>query len=254
MTTRSNSNSDIMAVLLKDARVGTFTGLVTTKVGAVRGGVTYGNDQVHTVVFTGFRYNRLVQRSLDALQGMTNTDILAKASAKGKTLDAPSVAAARDELVASFKATLAETNTSTTDHVYEPLTWDGEPVRGGRVYKCVIGKVNPETGKPYECHCRDCTGDPKAPKSGTIYIQGLRVWNEVLVPAPNGPIPAPKSSPKTVAKDFIRSCLPISKYVSYRLEPGTDFLLRVGGTAAVEATKKGFLVTEDLMQAIDRAA
>ena len=81
-------------------------------------------------------------------------------------------------------------------------------------------------------------------------MQGLRIWSEVVDPAPNGKAPAPNSRPKTVAKNILRGRLPVSKYVSYRLEPGTDFVLRAGGTVAVEATKKGMTVDPVVADAV----
>jgi len=75
-----------------------------------------------------------------------------------------------------------------------------------------------------------------------------------LTPAVNGPIPAPKSAAKTVAKNLLRSKLPICKYVSYRLEPGQDWLLRAGGTAEVKATQEGFLVTDEIVNVIQKVA
>lgn len=249
----TNANSPLVAALLADARVGTFTGIVTTKKGTVKGGVHYDNDTVHTVIFTGFRYDRLVVRSLDAMDAIDPNDVVAKAAKRGHTITTDDVAVARAELRESFTKSSTGDNTSTTDHVYEPLVVNGEVVRGGRVYKCVKGTMD-ENGEPRVCRCRNCTGDPKAPLPGTIYVQGLRVWSEVLVPAPNGKAPAPKSAPKTIAKDTIRSMLPVSRYVSYALEPGTDFILRAGGTAAIEATKGGFVVTDDIMEAIGKAA
>ena len=254
----TNANSNVLSALLADARVGTFTGIVTTKQGKEVGKgadrKTYGDDTVHTVIFTGFRYDNLVKRSLDALNAMSEQEILDAATAKGLAVTADDVAAARAELLGSFQKSFAGENESTTDHVYDPLVVDGETVRGGRVYVCHKDKINPTTGECYACGCRDCTGDEKAPKHGTIYIQGLRVFNKVLTPAVNGPIPEPKSAPKTVAKNFMRGMLPVSKYVSYRLEPGQDFLLRVGGTAAVEAVNGGFVANDDVIELLNKAA
>ncbi len=155
--------------------------------------------------------------------------------------------AARDDLRASYDRTLDPTqaSTSTTAHVYEPMVVDGKPVRGARVYICT-GQAN--------CRCRNCTGDPKAPLPGTISLQALSIWTKVLTPAPNGPKPASKSGAKIVAKGLIRRTLPVRRYVSYRLEPGTDFMLKVGGTARTEATTAGFVGTPELMAAIDKVA
>jgi len=233
MTT--NSNSEMLAANLAAAKPGaTFTGLIITKEGEVRGRgadkKVYGNDTVHVTVITGFSYTSLVQRSLEQMADVSDTDIRAYAAKKGVILMAEDIATARAELKASFEASLKGENVSTTDEVYEPLVQDGETVKSARVYKC--------TGEP-TCKCRTCTGNEKQPVTGTIYLQGIKVYETVLKAAPNGPVPAPKSAPKTVAKNAIRNRLPISKYVSYRLEPGADFILRVGGTAVAAASAAG---------------
>jgi len=108
-------------------------------------------------------------------------------------------------------------------------------VRGSRVYKCVAGTDR-------KCHCRDCTGDAKAPLDGTVYLQGLRIRSKVVTAATNGPVPKPNSKPKTLAKNALRGLLPVSRYVSYALEPGQDFILKVGGTARLSADGQGYEV------------
>ena len=253
----TNANSKILAVLLADAKVGTFTGLITTKKGDTRGRGAdkklYGNDQVHVVILTGFRYENLIQKSLDGLEGVTVDSVIEACAKRGQTVTAEDVILAKTELQESFTKTLEGTSTSTTDHVYDTLTVDGEKVRGSRVYKCVAGTPN-EDGVPYVCKCRGCTGEEKAPLDGTIYLQGLQIFSQILTPAPNGPIPASNSAPKTVAKDEIRSQLPISRYVSYSLEKGTDFILNAGGTAAVKATQDGFIVTDEIVDILKKVA
>jgi len=260
MTVKTNANSALIATLLADARVGTFTGLVTTKAGIERGPkgnkVRYGNDEVHVCVFTGFKYLGLVQRSLDMLTTLTDATILAAAqdkgikawSGRGKNavqvdLTLADIALARAEMVDSFNKTLDpnEASDSTTADVFEPLTVGGETVRGCRVYK---GQTD----------AAKAAGVKAPAKVGTVYLQGLLVSSRVITPAANGPKPASKSAAKTVAKSLLRRHLPISKYVSYRLEPGSDFLLRAGGTAVVEAEKAGLHFTEAVRDAIRRSA
>jgi len=254
----TNANSPLLSALLADARVGTFTGLVTTKRGVERGPkgnkVRYGDDTVHVCVFTGFKYLSLVQRSLDTLATLMDADLLAAAQAKGVKawlgrgknavqveLTAQDFADARAELVESYNKTLSGTNESTTDDVFEPLVRDGKTVRGCRVY---TGQT-PESAK---------AGRKPAAKVGTIYLQGLQVSSRVITEAPNGPKPASKSGAKTVAKRLLTRNLPVSKYVSYRLQPGDDFILRSGGTAQLAAEKDGLVFTEQVRDAIARAS
>jgi len=266
MSNRTNANSPLLGMLLNNSRKGTFSGLITQKVGKTVGPkgskVTYGDDVIHTVMITGFSYERLVERSLKALEAMTTADLTAIAlkrnlqgyvgKGKNKVLSPVTVSdigEAMMELKTSFHRTLDDTleSESTTAHVYEPLVMDGEVVVGARVYRCVA-----DTGR--KCNCRACTDDAKAPLDGTIYLQGLKIWSKVLTPAPNGKAPAVKSAPKTVAKNMIKGLLPVSKYVSYRLEPLTDFLLRAGGTAEIEATEQGFLVTDEIVNVVSKVA
>lgn len=246
MTTNAAETS--LATFLADARVGTFTGLITRKAGVERGSkdakVRYGDDEVHVCIFTGFNYTALVQRSLDALDGIDLGALMSSAQAKGlkgwvgrgknaveTDLTAQDFEDAAEELRDSFQATLDGTNESTTDAVFEPLVVDGETVRGCRVYK---GQTDAAIER----------GDKAPATPGTVYLQGLQVSSRVVTPAPNGPVPASQSAPKTIAKDMIRRTLPISRYVSYKLEPGGDYILRAGGAAIAQAEKSGVITTE----------
>jgi len=240
-----------LAQSLAAARKGTFTGLIIRKVGATRGRgaakVRYGDDLVHVVFYTGFRYENLVRRSLEQLQATDPAAIVADFAARGITdghghaITLAQVCTAVADLDRSFNDTLNGTNESTTEHVYEPLVVDGETVRGARVYKCVA-----HDGR--KCHCRDCSGDSKAPVDGQINILGLRIGQKVIEAAPNGPIPPSKSRGDVVAKRVIRSRLPIGRLVSYRLAPGADYILRAGGAAALAADKDGVTVDPNKVQ------
>ncbi len=220
---RTNANSAPLSEALAHTKRGTFAGLIITKKGLSKGGKTYGNDRVHVTVISGFSYMTLVQKSLSKLDTIT----VEKVQAKSPDLSDFSIASAIQELRESFEATLNGTSESTTDHVYEPLVLDGVEIRGSRVYRCAAGKVA-------KCHCRGCTGNPKAPIDGTIYLQGLLINSTIMETAPNGPPPTPNSSEKTLAKNAIRRMLPIGHYVSYCLEPGQDWILRVGGNAKIK--------------------
>ena len=269
-----NTNASNIALVstLADARVGTFSGLVIRKKGVERGPkgnkVTYGDDLVHVTLVTGFRYGSLVERSADALDAMTDADLDAlvargatgfvrvwkKASkvadlagvcssmgldasggkadlvarldavAPGGMVERPLTRAdfdaARASLRADLQGSIDGTAVDTNEHVYEPLVRDGEKVRGCRVY---VGNPNGE--------------DASAP--GTVYLQGLRIGQTVLEAAENGPVPASKSAPESVAKRILRSRLPVGRYVSYALTPDSGFILRAGGTAAKAADADG---------------
>jgi len=239
MTTNATSAS--LAAHLADAKVGSFVGLVITKQGETRGRgaakMVYGDDTVHTIIVTGFRYGRLVERSLAKLVTMNPADVVAAGlvDGDGNPVTLADVQTAMADLATSLQSTLDGTNASTTDHVYDPLVVDGETVRGCRVYKCVAGDAT------HECKCRDCTGDAKAPKAGTIYLQGLAIGSKVIVPAANGPVPASKSRADVVAKNWIRARLPVGRYVSYKLDTSTPgaWLLSAGGAGAAACDTNG---------------
>lgn len=255
----SNALSLANAVALASANKGTFTSLLTTKQGSKVGGVVYGDDTVLTVIVTGFRYDRLVQRSLDKLVNLTDADLARlidgktgmDGRGKGATERAVTLSdaqAARDELIASFMETLNGTNEATTDHVYEPLVVTdengaSETVRGAKVYKCVAGTA-------HKCRCRACTGDARAPIDGQINLSGLSIGSKVLTPAANGPAPATKSGAKTVAKDAIRATLPVARFVSYRLDPNAGWILKAGGAAVAAATNADVTVRESALEAL----
>ena len=233
----TNANLPALADILASARKGTFTGLIIRKKGVLKGKgdtrMVYGDDLVHATIVTGFSYTRLCERSLDRLARITAQGVLDYCNDKGMVdkdgapITVADACKAIDDLTESLKLSAAGMNTSTTDHVYEPLVRDGVEVRGCRVY---TGTGDPE--------------DPKAPIPGTIYIQGLKIGETVLERAINGSVPPSKSRGDVVAKDALRRMLPIGRYVSYALEPGQDFLLRVGGAAAIAASKDGVAVKD----------
>lgn len=245
--TTTNAIAPVLAANLASARKGTFTSLIIRKEGEERGAagnkVTYGDDLVHVVIITGFKYERLVARSRDRLAAMTDAEIDALVARgytgwNGRGAKAVSCSvtradfdAARTELLDSFDKTLAGTNESTTDHVYEPLTVNGEVVRGCRVY----------TGNP------DPTLNAATP--GTVYLQGLKIGEKVLDAAPNGPVPASQSNPKTVAKNVLRSRLPVARYVSYKLDAAGGWLLSAGGAAVAACDSNGVTLDADRVEA-----
>lgn len=255
----TNASSFATAAALADSRNGTFTGLITQKRGKVVGGTLYGDDTVHAVIITGFSYMSLVERSLAKLQALSATDLAAfvadgregydsrKKAASLVSLTQADYVTARDALVASYQKTLAGTNSATTDHVYEPLQVlhdDGslQAVRGARVYRCVANDP------AHECKCRDCSGDNRAPKNGQVNLSGLLIGSKVITAAANGPKPAAKSVVATIAKNALRNRLPISRYVSYRLEQGGSWILNAGGSAAAAATNGAVTFDTDRVQ------
>ena len=255
----TNANSNILASVIANANLGTFTGLVQTLKGTERlapgekrGGtkLVYGNDKVHVCLFTGFKYDALCQRSLDVLAGLNAETVLAEIKAEGLVgyegrgekaveveITLADVQEAIDRLRASWTLSRDGLNQSTNDHVFEPLVVNGETVRGCRVY----------TGQTEEAKAAGI--EPPA-AVGTIYLQALQISRTVLVPAPNGSLPESKSGPRVVAEGFITDKTPMANYRSYRLEPGTEYTLRAGGTAMIEAEKDGIVFTTEIRDAL----
>lgn len=250
MTTNASSVS--LAQSLATARKGTFTGIIQQLVGSERGGVRYADALVHDVVITGFSYTRLKERDQKILAKITDQDLAAVLAAKSpQAWDRPraknavqvpvtlaDMKLALAEMLDSCQKSIAGTNTSTTEDVYEPLVVDGETVRGARVY---VGHADP-------------TQDA-APK-GTIYLQGLRVGRTVLADPANGWGPATKSEAKTVAKGMITSefRLPSRRYVSYKLDTASSsWVLAVGGGAALAADAAGVTLDAALVEDVREA-
>ena len=237
----TNANSPKLAETIASAKPG-FAGLIYTKVGKTVGGVVYGDDTEHIVFNHAFHYDGdagLKARDLEALKGITDAEILDEIKAKGLKgwegrganafqveVTRLHVDAARAKIEASCLKSMTGRNTATTDEVYEPLIVNGKAVRGARVYVC--------TGKD-TCKCRNCTGDDRAPLPGTIYLMGLLESREVIVPAANGKAPAPHSNPVTVARRLFEKKLPSARFVQFRLEPGTPFILAIGGGVVQKA-------------------
>lgn len=274
MSHATNASSILTAAILAKSKTGSFTGLVIRKKGEEKGKgpdrKLYGDDQVHVNIITGFDYLRLVKRSLKALDAVTDAQVVENdvkyqqklAKDAGKSDDdvaavtarftEADVAVARAEMIESFNKTLAGTNESTTDDVFEPLVVDNETVKGSKVYRC-----KRKAGKDGECYCRECSGwtpdtkGRKPPVDGSIYLTGLKIFEKVLEPAKNGPVPPANSSAKTLAKDALRHVCPIRRFVQFVLEPRGEWMLHAGGTAALEATDRGFCVTDEVISLLD---
>lgn len=234
----TNSNIILPAAALA-SRMGqgcTFSSIIYRKVGKEVGPkgakVRVGNDLMKYLFISGFRYDTLCQRSLDRLALLDADALLAEwgGTVGGHAIDRAGIVAAMDEVRDSLTLSRDGKNESTTDDVFEPLIVDGITVRGGRVY--TGGKASPV---------------------GTLYVQGL-VVNSTVLEAGN-PVPPHKyREARTAAKDTIRGMLPSAKYASYRLEPGGEWFLKVGGSAVAECGDQQVRIDADLLAAAETAA
>ena len=161
--------------------------------------------------------------------------LAAKADAKGITgksgaLTAADFDTAFNALKASIAKTLNGTNTSTSAHVYEPLTVDGQNVPCAKVY---VGGGNPD--------------DKRTPEEGAIYISGVQVASHLIEAAPNGPVPASNSRGDVVAKRLITAWLklPSRKWRQYRLQANEAWRIKVGGDAALVCDSHKVTVSDE---------
>ena len=245
---KTNANSTTLAAAIagsRSAQGAAFMSVVTTLKGAVRlapgekrGGlkITVGDNTVRDTFVAGRSYTALKSKDAVILAALTGADLDQMVADghmawSGRGAKAVQVAvtradfdAALADMIVSTDKSIAGTNSSTTDHVYEPLVVDGAALKGYRVY------VGPS--------------DPAAtPKSapGTIYVQGLRVGRKVIAAAKYAK-PASKSGGKAVAKRAITRLLPSRRYVSYCLEAGSDFILNLGSDAVTASDAAGITV------------
>ena len=223
-------------------------GVVRLAPGEKRGGkkVRMGNDVVRDTFVAGRSYTSLKRKDGTILADLAaNPARLDAMAAEGhmawsgrgaKAVQVPVTRADFDlalaEMIASTAKSIAGTNSSTTDHVYEPLLVDGKALKGYRVY---VGPADPSI-KP-------------ASAPGTIYVQGLRVGRKVIEAA-QYPRPQSKSGAKAVAKRVITRLLPSRRYVSYALEPGTDFVLNLGADAVTASDDAGITVDPTVVASI----
>jgi hypothetical protein len=236
-----------------------FVGFATRLAGEVQGAgankLRRGDHVMEYTLLTGFSYTNMVQRSLDTLTAAMQSptfvaDMVAALAADGKVdeqsgaaitatdvIDAcTGTARGRKGLITAYSETLAGTNESTSEHVYETLSVDGSNVAGCKVYT--------GTGNP---------ADPKAPVPGTVYLAGIVIASNCVEKSPNGDKLPSKSGAVMVAKSFLERTLdlPACRYRTFRLLPGEAVSLKCGSTSfhAAEggSVKPGVVAIEALV-------
>jgi hypothetical protein len=228
---------------------GTLLTVVVRKMGDARGSngskVIYGDDQVHVIIWTGFSYRALIARSHKMLNQQLAKggyiERLARATLEeheGATIE--DVCEALQETREWFRKVLAGDTCGPgappLGSVWEPLEIDGVKVRGSRIYN---GPDRPE--------------DDRAPVPGTIYVQGVKLGEKVVTPAPNGPW-RPNSKPKTLAKNIIKESLPVGLYCQYRLQPERSSGLAVGAAASKAAKAEKIGIDPDALRNLFKIA
>jgi hypothetical protein len=179
----------------------------------------YGNAKVQAQVVFGFDYGQMLRDSYKALDTLPER-VRAKALKSYGWEKGEQVRVTEEhfeQALAEIRASL-ERSLAGPDPMREsglrPLEVDGRRVPGAYVYR---GDETNYTG-------------PKSnpPEPGTIYLHAVHVHSTELEPAENGEWQT-RSGPVTVAKQIIDEALPRSTYVSYRLNPGQDWKIRVSG-------------------------
>lgn len=189
--------------------------VVTTKKGKVCGrGANKkrrGADKVAAIIRVGVDYTDLVKTSKETCEreGFANEvfdKVIADGVTFGKNGETPTLAdveTAIAQMVESFDRTLNPDPTTEPKRVdpYTPLTYEGETIRGFKVY--------------------NGTGEGGL---GDIHVYGCVEKTKKLVK--DEPIPAAVPRKGTTAvKPIIRRMLPIAKWVQYTLVAGTEYLL-----------------------------
>lgn len=283
-----NTNSPLLAALLGDAKQGTFTGITTRLKGQTRGGVVYGNHLICAVIYTGFRYRRLIQRSLEALDELDPKRVLWDLEDAGAIgwVRAPrpsqaDVKAAQDAAEARvpayvggrYRQAVRAARKAAKATAYADWSKGKQPVVPD--LDCVIqaiaelrtsflrtlaGTNNWTARKVFETldvGGRKVRGaqvylSNKAEAEGTIYLNGLMIGCRVIEPAPNGSAPAPKSNPVVAAKRYINRRLPRHLYAKFALPKGGDWLLNAGGTASAMSSATGIEFSPEISELIDQ--
>lgn len=237
----TNINNAALARYLSEQKNGaTFSAVIYTKIGRLVGGVRCGDDTVLDTIITGFSYEKLCAKDLETLRSEKVRPgdlqrVLFDNNIRDRTGHIPSIQACEQaiaEQMASFEKTLAGTNRSTTDHVREPVIVDGQRIQGVWVNN---GRVDRE-------------------KMGVSYLYGLRVGRKVLEKAEH-PLPPVRSGAVPLAKRILKKeFLRVGRWMQVKLYG--DFILKLGGEAAVMADDRGVEICEDITvrEVYERAA
>lgn len=239
--------AELLSEITKEGQGNLLTAVIR-KLGDVRGAhghqLVYGDDQVHVLIWTGFHYRALVARSNKMLdqqlgKGRYIERLAAKALNEHEGTTIQDVCHALQEVRNNFRKVLAERTGQPEvpqGSVWQPLIVNGHLVHGSRIY---VGKGNSE--------------DPRAPVPGTIYVQGVKLGQRVLEPAPNGQWKA-DSRAKTLVKRLIKEDLPAGLFCQYRLDPTRVQDLCVGAEAAKAARDAGIGIDPDAIRRLFKIA
>lgn len=211
----------------------------------------YDNDTVQVLLWTGFSYRALVERSqkkLDSLfhKGNLIRDLTMACTESGRVDSsiANSCAAIQDVQAWFYKVLQGKDadidftppEGDTAQSVWKPLLVGGVKIRGSRVY---AGPARPEF--------------PRAPVPGHIYVHAAKLGENVITPAPNGHW-QPKSAGKTAAKQILLSWLPVGLFAQYVLCSANLSEIKVGAAASAAAKSAGVQVDPEALRSLFKIA
>ena len=246
-------SSKVASVLseIGDLDQGTLVLLTVYKKGTQRGKKgakkVYDDDLVNVLVWSGFSYEALVGRTLKKLRKIQESPVFIKEL----TQDVIDKHGCNDITFADVTKAIQETENwllgvladpkdgapkDEGEDVFEPLVVDGVRIAGSKVYR---GEGDTE--------------NPRAPKPGTVYIDGVKLGERVITPAPNGHWKT-NSKPKTLAKNLLRRRLPIGLYVRYACEPDRLLSIKVGEDAGEAAKADGIQVDPENIRSLFKIA
>lgn len=238
---------------LGDLDQGTLVSLTVQKKGLERGKKgdrkVYNDDLVQVLIWSGFSYEALAGRTLKKLRKVQDNPVLIKELAQ----EVINLHGCNEITFADVTLAIQETENWLTgvltnaaegssqegtrdEEVFYPLIVDGIKIPGCKIYQGV--------GDPSK---------PRAPKPGTVYVDGVKLGERVITPAPNGHWKT-KSKPKTLAKKLLRKRLPIDLYVRYACEPERLHEILVGATAGEVAKANGIHVDPDAIRSLFKIA
>jgi len=230
--------------ITEQGQQGTLVSVLVRKKGVKRTGLQFNNDLVHVLLWAGFSYRALAERSLKRLRFLQDQGTLIMSLVKACHLDGNNAVEIADasEAIQEVMDWLKRVTTPGTvseegedpeedeERTWTPLEVDGVSIPGAKVY----------TGKG--------TGT-----QGGIYLDGVKLGEVILEPAENGRW-ATDSKAKTRAKDKLKSWLPIGLYVRYSLEEKHLLLLQVGELASTAAKQAGIQVDPEAVRSLFKVA
>jgi len=225
---------------------GTLVFLTVKKKGVKRAGQIYNDDLTQVLLWSGFHYRALVQRSMDQLDmlddGTLRRNLAGDLMLAGfENVKMDDVTLAVQKVRESFQRVLRDAKDSDPEDesprmegsVFQPYVVNGQEVRGAKVY---MGKGGP---------------DPRSPVPGTVYLDGVKLGEHCLSEVEKW---SPLSKGLTIAKTMLKSYLPIGLYARYALDESSLRSLYVGKEAAEKVRETPIAINPDAIRLLFKIA